>query len=193
MKPAALAAAAALLASAAPALADEPGRDGGALLVGPFLAAVVTYPLGLAVHLLVLAFAPRRGAGLVEQAEAHRWKTLLLGAAHAAFLLLVLAAAAGRAPGLAALVVALWGLVVLVGLHGVARAIGARVLDESGGAGGAHEVRALAVGWFVVVFASAFPGLGWLLFPYWALRATGAAVLAVFSPGAAAPDDRPPP
>ncbi|MBX3467726.1 MAG: hypothetical protein KF878_12645 [Planctomycetes bacterium] len=174
---------------AAPALGAEPDRDGGAgaLLVGPFLAAVVAYPLGLAVHCLVLAHAPRRGAGLVEQAEAHRWKSLLLGAAHAVFLLLALAAAGGRAPGLAALVASLWALAALVGAHGLARALGARVLDDR-----ASELGALAVGWFVIVFASALPGLGWFLGVYWGLRATGAAVLALFAPAApAAPDGGP--
>lgn len=174
---------------AGPALGAEPDRDGGAgaLLVGPFLAAVVAYPLGLAVHCLVLAHAPRRGAGLVEQAEAHRWKSLLLGAAHAVFLLLALAAAGGRAPGLAALVASLWALAALVGAHGLARALGARVLDDR-----ASELGALAVGWFVIVFASALPGLGWFLGVYWGLRATGAVVLALFAPAApAAPDGGP--
>lgn len=186
---------------AAPALGAEPDRDGGAgaLLVGPFLAAVVAYPLGLALHCLVLAHAPRRGAGLVEQAEAHRWKSLLLGAAHAVFLLLALAAAGGRAPGLAALIASLWALAALVGAHGLARALGARVLDvrASGLDDRGSELGALAVGWFVIVFASALPGLGWFLGVYWGLRATGAAVLALFAPAApaapAAPDGGLPP
>lgn len=179
---------AAVLGLAAPAHAAP--KDAGAVLLVPLLAAVVSYPLGLAVHCLILAFAPRRGAGLVHNVEAHRWKTLVLGLAHSAFLFLVFAAAAEHAPALAALVFSLWCMLALVGMFGLARSIGARVLDLP--AQGPHELRTLAIGWFVIVFASAFPGLGWLLCTYWAIRATGAVVLTLFSvpPGPGSdPDD----
>lgn len=168
---------AALLGLASPAHAAP--KDAGAVLVLPFLTAVVAYPLGLAVHCLILAFAPRRGAGLVHNVEAHRWKTLILGLAHTAFLLLICAAAAESAPGLAALVLSLWCMLALVGMFGLARSIGARVLDVP--SQGSRELKALAVGWFVLCFASAFPGLGWLLWTYWAIRATGGVILALFS------------
>lgn len=168
---------AALLGLASPAHAAP--KDAGALLVLPFATAVMAYPLGLAVHCLILAFAPRRGAGLVHGIEAHRWKTLVLGLAHTVFLLLICAAAGERAPALAALVLSLWCMLALVGTFGLARSIGARVLDVP--SQGSHELRTLAVGWFVLCFVSAFPGLGWLLWIYWALRATGGVILALFS------------
>lgn len=166
-----------VLGLAAPAHAAP--KDAGAVLLLPFATALVAYPLGLAVHCLILAFAPRRGAGLVHNVEAHRWKTLVLGLAHTAFLFLVFAAAAEHAPALAALVFSLWSMLALVGMFGLARSIGARVLDVP--AQGAHELKGLAIGWFVIVFASAFPGLGWLLWTYWAIRATGGVILALFS------------
>lgn len=173
----ALLALAAVLGLTPPALAAP--KDAGALLVVPLLMALVAYPLGLAVHCLILAFAPRRGAGLLHNVEAHRWKTLVLGLAHTAFLFLVFAAAAEHAPALAALVFALWSMLALVGTFGLARSIGARVLDVP--AQGPQELKALALGWFVLVFASAFPGLGWLLCAYWSIRATGVVILTLFS------------
>ncbi len=175
-----------LLGLASPAHAAP--RDAGAVLVAPFFAALFAYPLGLAVHCLILAYAPRRGVGLVHNVEAHRWKTLVLGLAHTAFLLLVFAAAAEHAPALAALVLTLWCMLALVGTFGLARSIGARVLGANVGAGD-DDLKALAVGWFVLVFASAFPGLGWLLWAYWAVRATGGVILTLFSvpPGPAGP------
>lgn len=177
-----------VLGLASPALASP--KEAGALLLAPLFTAVLAYPLGLAVHCLIMAFAPRRGLNLVHQVEAHRWKTLILGAAHSAFLFLVFAAAAERAPGFAALVVALWTMLALVGMYGLARSIGARVLDLPSHERGQHELKALAIGWFVILFASAFPGLGWLLGTYWAIRATGAVILTLFSvPAAPAGDD----
>lgn len=180
---------AALLGLSTPAHAAP--KDAGAVLFVPFLAALLWYPLGLAVHCLILGYAPRRGAGLVHNVEAHRWKTLALGLAHTAFLFLVFAAAAEHAPALAALVFALWSMLALVGMFGLARSIGARVLDVP--SQGPQELKALAVGWFVLCFASAFPGLGWLLGTYWAIRATGGVILTLFSvpPGPDAPVDRP--
>jgi hypothetical protein len=177
---------AAILGLARPALAAAGNpKEAGGLLFVPILLALVAYPLGLAVHCLILAFAPRRGAGLVQKAEGHRTKTIILGVAHTAFLLLVAAALGQRAPGLSLLVLTLWAMLALVGLFGVARSIGARVLDVPshgpGAPGGGAEVRALALGWFVVVAACAFPGLGWLLAAYWSVRATGAVVLTLFS------------
>lgn len=169
---------AAVLGLTTPALANP--KEAGAALFVPVLLALVAYPLGLAVHCLILAFAPRRGVGLVHKVEAHRWKTIVLGLAHSGFLFLVFAAAAERAPGVALLVFSLWSMLALVGLYGVARSIGARVLDVPS-LEGPGELKALAVGWFVIVFASAFPGLGWLLGTYWSIRGTGAVILTLFS------------
>ena len=54
-----------LLGLAAPALA-APKDEVGALLFGPWLLALVAFPIGLALHLLILGYAPRRGAGPEE-------------------------------------------------------------------------------------------------------------------------------
>lgn len=169
---------AAVLGLTTPALANP--KEAGAALFLPVLLAVVAYPLGLAVHCLILAFAPRRGVSLVHKVEAHRWKTIILGLAHSGFLFLVLAAASEHAPAVAILVFSLWSMLALVGMFGLSRSIGARVLDIPS-LEGPGELKALAVGWFVIVFASAFPGLGWLLWLYWSIRATGAVVLTLFS------------
>lgn len=173
-----------VLAAAAPALAGDGKKDEvGALLFGPWLLGLMAYPVGLALHCLILSHAPRRGAGLVHKVETYRGRTIALGLLNTLFLGLVFAATVHGAPALALLVACLWWTLALVGSHGVARSIGARILDEP--ADGKHELRGLAAGWFVMVFASALPGLGWLLALYWAVRSTGGVVLAAFS----VPDD----
>lgn len=169
--------AALLLGLASPALA-APKDEVGALLFGPWFLAVVAYPVGLALHLLMLGFAPRRGAGLVHKVEAFRGRTLVLGAINTLFFFFVFAALGEHAPKLAALVATLWVMLALVGSHGLARSIGARVLDAPPGT---DELKALALGWFILCFASALPGLGWLLAIYWSIRATGGVVLTLFS------------
>ena len=166
-----------LLGLASPALA-APKDEVGALLFGPWFLAVVAYPVGLALHLLMLGFAPRRGAGLVHKVEAFRGRTLVLGAINTLFFFFVFAALGEHAPKLAALVATLWVMLALVGSHGLARSIGARVLDAPPGT---DELKALALGWFILCFASALPGLGWLLAIYWSIRATGGVVLTLFS------------
>lgn len=173
-----------VLAAACPALAGDGKKDEvGALLFGPWLLGLVAFPVGLALHCLILAHAPRRGAGLVHKVETYRGRTIALGLLNTLFLGLVFIATAQAVPALGLLVGCLWWTLALVGSHGIARSIGARVLDEP--TDGKHEVRGLAVGWFVMVFASALPGLGWLLATYWSIRATGGVVLAAFS----VPDD----
>lgn len=152
-------------------------------VLAPWIVALVTFPVGLAAHCLILAHAPRRGLSLVHRVEAHRWKTLFLGGVNSLFLLVVFAATAQRAQPIAALAVFLWWALAFVGCHGIARAIGARVLGHEPGVhpGAPGDLKALALGWFVIAFASALPGIGWLLGTYWCVRGTGGVILAVFS------------
>ena len=128
-----------LLGLASPALA-APKDEVGALLFGPWFLAAGGYPVGLALHLLMLGFAPRRGAGLVHKVEAFRGRTLVLGAINTLFFFFVFAALGEHAPKLAALVATLWVMLALVGSHGLARSIGARVLDAPPGT---DELKAL--------------------------------------------------
>lgn len=178
--------------------APEPGGDAqpepdrphkkaeeGAFLVlfGPGLLGLFAYPIGLAAHCLLLAWAPRRGWPLVHRLESHRWKTLLLGAANTVFLGIVFLATAQTVKALAILALVLWGALAFVGSHGLARALGGRVLGHEPGMapGPPGDLQALAVGWFVLVFGAAIPVLGLLLGLYWCLRGAGGVVLAVFS------------
>lgn len=152
----------------------------GLFVIAPWVMAIIAFPVGLAAHCLILAHAPRRGLSLVHL-EAHRWKTLVLGGANTLFLLVVFAATAQHAQPIAALALFLWWALAFVGCHGIARAIGARVLGYDSHPGAPGDLRALAVGWFVITFAGALPGIGWLLGTYWCLRGTGSVILAVFS------------
>lgn len=185
-------------AAAPPVRADEPAaerqHEGGGgkkadeaalLLLGPaVLGLLFTFPVGLAAQCLILAHAPRRGLPLVHRLEAHRWKTLLLGLANTLFLGVVFLATQQHLKAIAVLALVLWWALAFVGCHGIARAIGARVLghDPALPPGAPADLKALAVGWFVLVFASALPVIGPLVIgPYWCIRGAGGVILAVFS------------
>lgn len=170
--------------------AQEPHRghkkaEEGAFLFlfGPGLLGLFAYPIGLAAHCLLLAYAPRRGWPLVHRLESHRWKTLLLGAANTVFLGIVFLATAQTVKALAILALVLWWALAFVGSHGLARGLGGRVLGHEPGVapGPPGDLKALAVGWFVLVFGAAIPVVGLLLGLYWCLRGAGGVVLAVFS------------
>lgn len=174
-----------------PAYAGK-GDDAGAVLLVPFLFAVFAYPVGLGLHGLILAYAPRRGRGLVTNLENHRPKTIILGILNTIFLLLVALTLKKAAPALAALAVLLGMTLAAVGSYGIARSLGARVLGRPLATESPGDVKELAVGWFVFLFALAIPGLGWLLAAYWGVRATGGVVLTLFKiPSGAADDDQP--
>lgn len=155
------------------------------LLFGPaVLGLLFTFPVGLAAHCLILAHAPRRALPLVHRLEAHRWKTLLLGLANTLFLGVVFLATQQHLKAIAVLACVLWWALAFVGCHGIARAIGSRVLghDPALPPGAPADLKALTVGWFVLVFASALPVIGPLLIgPYWCIRGAGGVILAVFS------------
>ncbi len=166
----------AVLLAASPAWAGK-GDAAGALIVIPPLAALAVYPLGLAVHLLLLATLPGRGRTLVAQARRPRTKGLVLGAINSAFLLFFAVAIAKPAPPLALLIVLVWLAVALIGSHGLARVVGAAALGRRAADGPPADVKDLAVGWFVLVFAAALPLVGWVLAAYWSVRAVGGVVL----------------
>jgi hypothetical protein len=166
------------------------GDDAAAGLLVPIFVAALTFPVGLALHYLIYAYAPRRGAGLVSSYRNHRVKTIVLGIANTIFLLLVALTLKKPAAPLAALAVLLGFALALVGSYGVACTLGSRILDREG----PGDVKSIALGWFTAVFAFGIPGLGRLLWLYWAIRGTGAVVLTLFSIPAqpdADPDDAP--
>ena len=173
----------ALLLAPSPAFADGKGDAGGLLLVGPLLLALVLFPVGLAVHGLLLTRLPRRGLGLVEK-ERQRVKTIVLGLLDTGFFWFVALAAAKPAPALAALSLLLWSGLALVGSYGLARALGARLLGSEQPSGAPRDLLELALGWFVIVFATALPLVGPLLGLYWAIRGAGLTVLALLQDGA---------
>lgn len=179
-----------LLTSPGVALAGK-GEDAfGAIVVLPLLLALFLYPTGLALHALILALAPRRGAELVRQARGRPIRALLLGGVNVGALL-ALAALAGRKAWPVGVFALLLGLILaFVGSHGVARALGRRVLGPGGDGAAGADLKALATGWFVLVFGTAFPLFGWLLGGYFALRSVGALALALL--GAPEPEGDPP-
>lgn len=169
----------ALLVGAEPAFAGKDDAAAG-ILAFPSLVALLSYPAGLALHALILAYAPRRGLGLVSNLENHRAKTLILGSLNTFFLLFLAITLHKKAPPVAVLAILLWVTLAAVGSHGIARGLGARLLggQQTTPPGDLKEV---ALGWFVFLFAIAIPGLGALLGIYWCVRATGGVVLTLFS------------
>jgi hypothetical protein len=174
------AAALGVLAWTPPAYAGK-GDEAAAVLFGPILLALLAYPVGLALHALILAFSPRRGRGLTHKLERHRGKTILLGVLNTFFLLLVAITLKKSAPAIGMLAVLLWLGLAFVGSHGIARGLGAKVLGARLASDGPDDFKQTALGWFVLLFACAIPGLNLLLLPYWAIRATGGVVLAVLA------------
>ncbi|RMG06895.1 MAG: hypothetical protein D6731_24830 [Planctomycetota bacterium] len=173
--------------------ASEPALAGGqddaaAGIFGPAVVAFFALPVGLALHAMILAYAPRRGAGLVEVLEAHRWKTLLLGVLNGCFLLLVGLTFHKAAPALSVLALVVAFALACVGSHGLARGLGARVLGLPPADAPPADLKQTALGWFVLVFALAIPGLGLMLAIYWGLRSMGGVVLALFRVAGEAPE-----
>ena len=160
----------------------------GSILVGPWLVGLLAFPIGLALQLLILGHAPRRGLALLRQLEAQPLKASLLGAVNTLFLAFLFLVAAKHNSALALLPALVWLVLTLVGSQGIARALGARILGREESAGAPADVSELALGWFVMVFAAALPLLGPFLAAYWAVRATGGVILTLLvSPPPAAP------
>lgn len=181
-----------LLLDASPAYAGK-GDEAGAIILFPILFAALAYPVGLALYGLILAYAPRRGRGLVGNVENHRAKTVVLGILNTVFLLLVTLTLKKAAPALAILAVLLGFTLAAVGSYGIARSLGARVLGRPLATEGPGDVKEVAVGWFVLLFALAIPGLNLLLGTYWGVRATGGVVLTLFKIPAGGPEGDDPP
>ena len=135
-------------------------------------------PVGLALQCLILGYGPQRGRGR-QLAQEGRGKTLVLGVANTGFLLLVAASAERKAPGLAGLAWAVWLSMAFVGLHGIARGIGERVLSLPAVLSGSKPLKPLALGWCLLVAASAMPIVGWCMGIYWLIRGSGTAVVAL--------------
>jgi hypothetical protein len=173
---------------ASPAFAGKGDEVGAGLLI-PIVVAFFAYPVGLAFHGLILAFAPRRGRGLVSNLEHHRGKTVVLGIMNTVFLVLFALTLKKGAPVLSVLAILLGFTLALVGSYGIARGLGARVLGRPIATDGSGELKEICVGWFVFVFALAIPGLGILLGVYWGVRATGGVVLTLFKIPAGTDDD----
>lgn len=150
------------------------------LVVLPGALVLFLCPVGLALQCLVLGYGPRRGAGLLAAQEG-RLKTAVLGVANTVFLLLVASAAEGRAPAIVGLAWGTWLCMAFLGLHGIARGIGERVLGRPPVLAGNSPLKPLALGWCILVAASAMPIVGWCMGLYWLVRGSGSSVLALVS------------
>ncbi|MBL4844361.1 MAG: hypothetical protein JKY65_02440 [Planctomycetes bacterium] len=163
------------------ALAGGKGDAAGAILFGPLFLALLLLPTGCALHALILAHAPRRGQALVQAAERHRWKTILLGVLNTGFVMFLVAATSKGAPPLAMIGLLAWILLVLVGSHGLARSLGARALGREQPSGPPGDLAEVSLGWTILVFGAAIPFVGLFLGAYWCVRATGAGILALLA------------
>lgn len=173
------------LAALAPrlALADEGEKNPAAfVLLSVTLVPLALVPLGLAFHLLLRALFPRRLRRVVHAIETRRMRAAAVGFLNALVLGLVVLGTGQKAPAIAHATLLALVTLSFVGLHGVARALGARALGATGAEpmGAARsELRELAVGWFVVSYVSCFPGLGWVLGAWWAVLGLGAFVVSL--------------
>lgn len=174
------------------ALAEGKGDAAGALVLFPLLTALVLLPSGWALHALILAHAPRRGLALVQATQRHRWKTLLLGGVNTAFLAFLISVTGGKAPAISFLALLLWLLLVLIGAHGIARGIGAKILGREQASAPPGDLVELSLGWAILLFAAAIPILGLFLGFYWSVRAVGSAVLALLAVEVEVPAELPP-
>ena len=93
----------------------------------------------------------------------------------------VMAVTGKAAPALGFLALLGWILLALVGSHGLARSLGAKVLGREQPSGPPGDLAEVSLGWAVLIFASAIPILGLFLAAYWCVRATGAAILALLA------------
>lgn len=165
-----------------PRIAYAGGGDAfAAFVIGPSLVALFVFPIGLALHWLIMGFSPRRGLALVEKLQTHRAKTIVLGSINTFFLLFFALATAKPAPALALLAVLFWMTLALVGSHGIARSLGVRILGRDQSGNPPDDVKELAIGWFVAVFVVAFPLLGLFVGAYWGVRATGGVILTLLA------------
>ena len=175
-----------------PAYAGHKGDVAGLIVLGPSLLALFLLPFGLAAQGLILAYAPRRGRGLVHAVERHRVKTVVLGLINTLFLAFFVGATAKPAPLLALIGLLVWLVLILVGSHGLARGVGARILGRDEGSGPPGDALETALGFLTLLFACAIPLLGVFLATYWIVRATGGAVLSMLAVESA-PDSQPAP
>ena len=167
-----------------PSLALAAGGKGdaaGALLLGPLFSALILLPTGWALHALILAYAPRRGLALVQATQRHRWKTLALGGVNTAFLAFLIVVTGDKAPAISFLALLLWLVLALVGAHGVARGIGAKLLGREQAGAPPGDLAELSLGWVTLLFGAAIPILGVFLGLYWSARAVGSAILALLA------------
>jgi len=157
------------------------GGKKDAQLVVAFLTLIplALIPLGLACHWLILSLAPQRSRDLAQDLEDHYWKTLLLGIANGGILFVLAGVAAKGAPPVAFLSSLLLTVMTLLGLHGVARNLGDRLLRQGPQSKPPHPMRALAAGWFVLAYVGCLPFIGWGLAFWWSARGIGGVVLQI--------------
>jgi hypothetical protein len=184
------------------AFGEPPGGDGGKkeekVLVF-FLACTTVLPLatflpGLAFHLLLRGIAPSRTRRLTTELETRFFRSAVVGVVDSLGLFLIFLGFANNVKAIALFAFLLWLALAFVGLHGIARALGASVLGSGpapasyvGGfappspGGSRPELRELVVGWFVLCWLGWFPVLGWAYALFSAVRGTGAVVLQALS------------
>lgn len=168
-----------LLVALAAGTAFAGGKDDArGFVISITLLPLALFPLGLAWNLLALMIAPIRSEDLALDINEHRWKTLFLGLANIVALLVLFGAFEKRVPLLAGLVFLTFISLALAGAHGAARAVGETLLERAGVISGS-PLKALAIGWFVVVYVSCVPVIGWFIGAVWLLRGVGGVILQV--------------
>lgn len=126
----------------------------------------------------------------MARARDARRKILVLGSINTLFLVVIVAATGKPAPPISLLVLVAGLALALIGSHGVARDLGARVLGHDEPAVPGADAKEVAVGWFVMVFSAALPLVGLFLAIYWLVASVGVAamLLLVGPPTGDAPD-----
>lgn len=137
------------------------------------------YPIGLAIHLFLAGLAPNRSEDLALDIQENFWKSLLLGLANGLGLLILAGVLSKPVPAAAALAGLALCLFVVCGLHGAARSVGTRILERVAHKSPPNPIIALALGWFVVLYVSCVPVVGWMFGLSWILRGIGGVVLQV--------------
>jgi hypothetical protein len=146
----------------------------------------ILWPVGLAIHWLLMASFQGKTERLTAIFERSPWKSVLLGLVNLFVIVVIIGVFSEHVPPLGALFLAAGVIVLFIGLHGRSRALGRRILKASG-----HEATPFAettAGWTTVTFSSAFPLAGWLAFIYFTAGGLGALTLSLFGKSASDED-----
>jgi hypothetical protein len=167
-----------ILIAAEPAFAGPKQDQIAVLIISMTLVPLALFPIGFAIHMVLASLAPLRSEGLSLDLQDHYWKTLLLGLTNFAALFILAGVLGKRAPALGGLFSLTFLAFAILGLHGIVRSLGDWILERCARVGPAPSpMKSLALGWFVFLYVTCIPILGWVMGCYWITRGMGGVVL----------------